>query len=129
MMKHPIRIIIIAVLLSSAATIAALRWNLIPGHGEREVPEPTFAAAQARPPVLTRDEETNIKVYNDVSSSVVNITKTVVEYENYFVPVAREGSGSGCVLDQDGNVLTNYHVIESAERLEVSLPNSSKKFG
>jgi len=51
-----------------------------------------------------------------------------VEYEFFFAPVAREGSGSGCLLDQDGNILTNYHVIESAESLEVSLPNWSKKY-
>jgi len=37
-----------------------------------------------------------------------------------------EGTGSGCVLDTDGNILTNYHVIESADRLEVTLPDQSK---
>jgi S1-C subfamily serine protease len=128
MKRHPVRVIVIAALLSSAATIAALRWNLVPGYDERESPAPTLAAVQAKPPALTRDEDINIKVYSDVSPSVVNITKTVVEYEFFFAPVAREGSGSGCVLDQEGNILTNYHVIESAERLEVSLPNSSKKY-
>ena len=58
---------------------------------------------------------------------MVNITSTVVEYDFFFSPIAREGpTGSGSVLDLDGNVLTNYHVIESAENLEVTLPDQTK---
>jgi S1-C subfamily serine protease len=50
----------------------------------------------------------------------------VVEYDFFFSPVAREGTGSGCVLDTDGNILTNYHVIENADSLEISLPDRTK---
>jgi putative serine protease PepD len=117
---------IIAALLSSAATFIGLRWNWIPGHTARETPAPALAAVPAEQPALSTDEETNIRVYSSVSPGVVNITRTVVEYEFFFTPVAREGTGSGCVLDRDGHILTNYHVIESAESLEVALPDRSK---
>ena len=116
----------IAALLASAATFIGLRWNWIPGHTARETPAPALAAVPAEQPALSTDEETNIRVYSSVSPGVVNITRTVVEYEFFFTPVAREGTGSGCVLDRDGHILTNYHVIESAESLEVALPDRSK---
>jgi putative serine protease PepD len=125
-MKHPVRIVIIAVLLSISATIIALRWDLLPGYGRNEGAQPAFAFAPAGQIHLSSDEETNVRVYEQVSPGVVNITKTVLEYDFFFQPVASEGTGSGCVLDTDGNVLTNYHVIESADRLEVSLPDKTK---
>jgi S1-C subfamily serine protease len=126
MRHHPVKIFIIAALLSSAATIAALRWDLLSGNRPPEPSTPAFAFSPAGQAVLTSEEETNISVYEKVSPGVVNITRTVVEYDFFFSPIAREGTGSGCVLDLDGHVLTNYHVIESAQDLEVSLPDRTK---
>jgi len=125
-MKHPVRLVILVALLSCSATIIALRWDLLPGYGRNEGAKPAFAFAPAGQIHLSSDEETNVRVYEQVSPGVVNITKTVLEYDFFFQPVASEGTGSGCVLDTDGNVLTNYHVIESADRLEVSLPDKTK---
>jgi S1-C subfamily serine protease len=127
MKKYPIRLLFIIALLSSAITLVALRWNLAPGYDAKEAPAPAFAASPAAQPVLSSDEETNIRVYNSVSPGVVNITRTVLTYDFFLTPVAREGgTGSGCVLDKEGNILTNYHVIESANSIEVSLPDRSK---
>jgi S1-C subfamily serine protease len=126
MKHHSLRLIIIVALLSSAATIVALRWDLIPEYRQAEAPKPAFAFAPAGQLALSEGEETNISVYDRVSPGVVNITKTVVEYDWFYQAYATEGTGSGCVLDVDGHVLTNYHVIESAERLEVSLPDRTK---
>ncbi len=126
MKNHPVRLFLIAALLAGAATFIMMRWNWIPGYTARETPVPALAAVPVEQLALSRDEETNIKVYSSVSPGVVNITRTVVEYEFFFTPVAREGTGSGCVLDQDGHILTNYHVIESAESLEVALPDRTK---
>jgi S1-C subfamily serine protease len=125
-MKHPVRLLIITALLSSSATVMALRWDLIPGFAKKEAAIPVLASAPAGQVPVSGDEETNIRVYNQVSPGVVNITRTVLEYSWFWAPVAREGSGSGCVLDKDGNILTNYHVIQSANRLEVSLPDQTK---
>ena len=125
--RHPLRLLIIAVLLSSSATIMALRWDLIPGFSSKEVPEPAFASAPAGQPTLSSEEETNVRVYKMASPGVVNITSTVVEYDYYYRPYATEGStGSGCVLDTDGNILTNYHVIQDSESLEVTLSDATK---
>jgi len=125
-MKHPLRLVFISVLLSSSATVMALRWDLLPGFKSKEAPVPAFASIAAERLTMSSDEETNVRVYEQVSPGVVNITRTVLQYDYYFEPVAREGTGSGCVLDTDGHILTNYHVIEKAESLEVSLPDKTK---
>ena len=81
----------------------------------------------AIPPAVTPDEAINIRVYKDVSPGVVNITSRVVEYDFFLDPILREGSsGSGSIIDLEGNIVTNYHVIEDAEQLEVTLPDQSK---
>jgi S1-C subfamily serine protease len=126
-MKHPIRLLIIVALLSSAVTVMALRWDLIPGYSRKEAPAPALASAPGGPPPLSTDEEINVRVYKTVSPGVVNITSKVVEYDWFFQPYSTEGStGSGCILDTEGNILTNYHVIESADSLEVTLPDKTK---
>lgn len=126
-MRHPVRNIIIAVLLSCSATLVALKWDLIPGYSSQEGPKPAFAFGPPGQPSISSEEEINIRVYSQVSPGVVNITQKVVEYDFFFAPVATDGgTGSGCVLDTDGNILTNYHVIESADSLEVSLPDHTK---
>jgi len=128
MNRHPFRIVVVTALLTFAVTVIALRWDLVPGYSRRgsSRSEAALAAAPKAQPPLSPEEETNIRVYNKVSPGVVNITSTVVEYDFFFSPVAKQGTGSGSVLDLDGNVLTNYHVIESAQNLEVALPDQTK---
>ncbi len=128
MKRHPLRIIVVTALLTFAVTVIALRWDLVPGYTKRSSSgsEAALAAAPRGQPPLSPEEETNIRVYNKVSPGVVNITSTVVEYDFFFSPVPKPQTGSGIVLDLDGNVLTNYHVIESAQTLEVALPDHTK---
>jgi S1-C subfamily serine protease len=129
MRQHSLRTILVTILLTVAATVIVLRWGLLPGYEEKVSSRPTFAADPVSQPALTPDEEINVDVYEKVSPSVVNVTKEVVgvvRYGLFYSRVLREGSGTGCLLDRKGHVLTNYHVIESAEKLEVSLPDRSK---
>ncbi len=60
-----------------------------------------------------------IDVYQRVAPAVVSLTTRVLVRDFYFNVVPQEGSGSGFVIDTDGHILTNYHVIEGAERIEV----------
>lgn len=127
MKLRTITLLITAVLLSSGLTIVALRWDLVPGLSGRDAARPAFASTPSGQAPISDDEQTNIRVYDQVSPGVVNITTTVVEYDFFFRPYASGSeAGSGCVLDAEGHVLTNYHVIQSADALEVSLPDRSK---
>jgi putative serine protease PepD len=126
---RPFRIVLITAFLTFTLTVVLLRWNLVPTRARYQSPvqpDSAIAAAPVGQPLLSSDEEVNIRVYNKVSPGVVNITSTVVEFDFFFSPVAKQGTGSGSVLDLDGSVLTNYHVIESAQNLEVALPDGTK---
>ncbi len=70
---------------------------------------------------LTPEEENNIRVYNSVSKSVVNITTIEVTYDFFFEPVGEKGTGSGSVLNKNGYILTNFHVVDGADSIQVTL--------
>jgi len=72
-------------------------------------------------PASAPDEQNNIEIYRTLSPGVVNVHSTTYARDFFGFVDAREGSGSGSILDQEGNILTNYHVIENAQKLAVSL--------
>lgn len=74
---------------------------------------------------VSTDEQNNIDIYERLSPGVVNITNTSVVEDFFFGAYPTQGSGSGSILDTKGNILTNYHVVERATRLEVTLTDNS----
>ncbi len=69
----------------------------------------------------------NITVYKKDLPSVVNITSTAVVCCDFFLrPVPQQGQGSGFIIDNQGHILTNYHVIDSAQTVEVTLSNKRR---
>jgi S1-C subfamily serine protease len=70
------------------------------------------------------DEQINIRVYAAVNNSVVNIT-TATESSGFFGEESSTGTGSGFVIDKKGYLLTNYHVVEGAESVQVTLYDGS----
>jgi S1-C subfamily serine protease len=75
-------------------------------------------------PAYDAEEQNNIAVYKRVLPSVVNITSTTLVFNFFYGTVPQQGQGSGFVLDKSGHVLTNFHVIEGANRgIQVTLSN------
>ena len=73
-------------------------------------------------PSSVSDEQNSIEVYKALSPGVAFITTSVTGADFYGQEFERErGSGSGSVIDNQGHILTNYHVIEGAQKLTVSL--------
>ena len=70
---------------------------------------------------LTIEEQVNISVYDRVNKSVANITTKTVKENGLFTESAAEGAGSGSVIDQEGHILTNFHVVEDARQVSVTL--------
>ncbi len=100
-------------------------WLTVP-RAEPEAVAQESRLGLPRPPVddeLTPDERVNVSVYENVNRSVVNITTKVGRPDTFFFSLepAAEGAGSGSVLDREGHVLTNYHVIEGAQEIRVTL--------
>jgi len=75
---------------------------------------------------ITEDEKNNIAVYEKVADGVVNITSTAVQMDFFFNAYPTQGSGSGAILDNKGNILTNHHVVANAQKLEVTLADGSR---
>ncbi len=75
---------------------------------------------------LTLEERVNVSVYEQCNRSVVNInTKGVREATVFMIDIPTEGSGSGSVIDKAGHILTNFHVVENAREIEVTLYDGS----
>jgi len=72
---------------------------------------------------LDAEEQNNILVYRKNIPSVVNVTSRTLTFDFFYGQVPQEGQGSGFVIDKDGHILTNYHVIADARQLEVTLHN------
>jgi len=79
------------------------------------------APAGISDPATSTDEQNNIEVYRTLSPGVVFIHSTSYARDFFGFVEPQEGSGSGSILDQQGNILTNYHVIEGAQKLSVSM--------
>src|SRR5213078_3640814 len=75
---------------------------------------------------LDSEEQNNILVYRKNIPSVVNITSKAVTFDFFYGLVPQEGQGSGFVIDKEGHVLTNYHVIADARQVEITLHNRKK---
>jgi S1-C subfamily serine protease len=75
---------------------------------------------------LDGEEQNNISVYRKNIGSVVNVTSKAVAFDFFYGLVPQEGQGSGFIIDHDGHILTNYHVIAEARQVEVTLHNRKK---
>ncbi|BBO31778.1 S1C family serine protease [Lacipirellula parvula] len=86
----------------------------------------TAAAVSPETPLnISADEQRNISVYETANRSVVNIdTKTVSVDPMFMMQREAEGAGSGAVLDREGHIITNYHVIDGAQRISVTLASN-----
>jgi S1-C subfamily serine protease len=92
------------------------------GHRSNKV-EITEAASGE---ILDSEEQNNISVYRKNIDSVVNVTSRAVTFDFFYGLVPQEGQGSGFIIDKEGHVLTNYHVIAEARQVEVTLHNRKK---
>jgi S1-C subfamily serine protease len=90
-------------------------------------PLATDAATQVkRDGILTDDESINVRVYRQASPAVANILTKATQYDFFMDAVPVEGAGSGFVIDPRGYILTNFHVIQEAQSIEVVLGDQSR---
>ena len=137
-MKQGLRITLLSSIITAAIVYVALEWRPLrpqpatrsAGEAEPVTPDVTFASAPAPSPLaeqkMSTDERNNVDIYRTYSAGVVNITSTTLAYNFFLQPVPESGSGSGVIIDNTGNIVTNYHVIEGARRLEVTLWDQSR---
>jgi S1-C subfamily serine protease len=89
-------------------------------------PQQVEITEAANSATLDAEEQNNISVYRKNIASVVNITSRVMTFDFFYGLVPQEGQGSGFVIDKEGHILTNYHVIADARQVEVTLHDRKK---
>jgi S1-C subfamily serine protease len=77
---------------------------------------------------LSSDETNNIDIYKASKESVVYITSTVYQRDFFFGVQEVQGLGSGFIINADGQILTNYHVISGSSDVEVTMPPDQSRY-
>ena len=72
---------------------------------------------------LDSEEQINVNVYKKALPSVVNIKSRSVSFNFFYGVIPEEGQGTGFILDKDGHIMTNFHVVQNARQIEVTLSN------
>jgi len=90
------------------------------------------ALAEAAPPGISdpsavSDEQNSIEVYRSISPGVAFINTTSVQRDMWGDQTEGKGSGSGSVIDNNGDILTNYHVIEGAQKGSITVSFGGEK--
>lgn len=143
-MKRTVILCVACSFVGAMIALAVTRWEYgRPATGEEGLPltaiddrgDPTerfpsaaasTAAATGELPAdvsdFTPEERINIAVYQRTNRGVVNINTQSARPDAFFLfDVPMKGSGSGSVLDKEGHILTNYHVISGAREINVTL--------
>ena len=74
---------------------------------------------------LTSDEQNNIDVYKSSRDAVVYITSTVIQRSFFFGVEQGRALGSGFVINPEGQIITNHHVISGSSDVEVTMPDQT----
>jgi putative serine protease PepD len=115
--RRRIRFVMFALIIVLAAFWAGAHWGPRTPDEVGAVPTSTPVSTDGLGPL----EAENVRIYHQAAPAVANIVTKTVEYDFFYNAVPVEGAGSGFVIDAAGHILTNYHVVENARTIEVTL--------
>jgi S1-C subfamily serine protease len=115
---------VLLVALVIVGAVAGWLWFHHPQSGLN--PDAQSLPVAARGPLL-KEEQANIQLYEKVSSSVVHVTNLAQSGSRFSLNVQEvpKGTGSGFVWDDQGHIVTNYHVVQGADTVQVTLADQS----
>ncbi|HET6612689.1 MAG TPA: trypsin-like peptidase domain-containing protein [Kofleriaceae bacterium] len=122
-----IAVIVLAVMLLACA--GALIWVVVHSTTAAEPERVTLPAPRTIVPAgdLSAAEHATIELFQTVSPAVVHITRLELARSRFSLNPLEipRGTGSGFVWDQDGHIVTNFHVIRGAEGIQVTLADNT----
>ena len=128
------------ILLWAAAIFAAFFWLTASAHWNLQQAATSLTSSFSRAglkwtdplPVrsagLTPDEQNNIDIYKASQSATVYITSTTVRRDFFYGAVASKNLGSGFLINDEGFILTNFHVVSGSSKIQVTLADQSQYF-
>jgi S1-C subfamily serine protease len=116
------RLLAMGLVLVLGAYWAGSRWGQRQPERVEAVPG---AFPEPKPYELVGDEAMTVKIYSQAAPAVANIVTRTLEYDVFMEPVPVEGAGSGFVIDPRGYILTNFHVVQGAQAISVTLGDRS----
>jgi len=122
--RRSIRLLALGLIIGLGAWLAGSRYGQ---HSPSSVQAlPAGLQADDGPITLDPTEAQNVRIYKQASPAIANIVTRAVQYDFFFDAVPVEGAGSGFVIDTEGHILTNYHVVQGAETIEDTLGDQSR---
>ena len=121
-----IRLLAIGLIIGLGAYWAGSRWGQQVPSVVNALHSPSPATSEAG---LDATELETVRIYRQAAPAVANVVTRTVEYDFFYNPVPVEGAGSGFLMDNDGHILTNYHVVQGAQTIEVTLGDQSRYKG
>lgn len=120
---------LLAVIILMATSLGCLSFSL-PALQTPPTPVPTLTpwptVAPPRAGSTARGLEAQVEtIYQTEGNSVVNITAQSTAYDFFMNPVPQEGTGSGFVYDEAGHIVTNFHVVENADQIYITLADGT----
>ncbi len=82
--------------------------------------------SEPRVVVVSSDEKIQMDVFERVHPAVVNIATTTLSMNFWLEVIPRQGQGSGVIIDRQGYILTNNHVVAKAQKITVTMADGSK---
>jgi S1-C subfamily serine protease len=124
--RGAVRLLAAGLIIGLGAYWAGSRWGQHDPNSVHARPAGATLVADETPISLDPTEAQNVRIYKQAAPAVANIVTRAVQYDFFFDAVPVEGAGSGFVIDTDGHILTNYHVVEGAQTIEVVLGDQSR---
>ncbi len=114
--------IILMVLVCLVLAFQARQWLSSSPHDRNAAPRTVTPRGN-----LAQDEIATIELFEQVSPAVVFITSLTIKRDFFSLNALQtpKGSGSGFIWDENGYIVTNYHVIEGAQGADVTLADQS----
>jgi len=124
-----LRILLLSVVIAGGFLLFTSRSNF----GIRNLLQPVSSnsplwsgPSSVRSAGLTPDEQNNIDIYKMGRQATVYITSTVYQRTWYYELTPIRDLGSGFIINANGEILTNHHVISGSREVEVTLPDQTK---
>lgn len=133
--RHSNRNLLVTLAIGMGLGAAASQIDWTPSSWAQQlggrVPSDTVSSSRrvnqqpASDPTLTPEEQISTRVYEECNQSIVHINTKARQMDSFFSVKELKGAGSGSVIDNQGYILTNNHVVEGAREVTVTLHNGT----